>query len=56
MKPLNYQKYYSFDEYISSPNAKSHKVLSEKWLTDWQNSTSYKNHIDSITQDINLVV
>jgi hypothetical protein len=54
MKPLNFQKYYSFAAYISSPNAKSHKVLSEKWLADWQNSSSYKKHIDSITQDINL--
>jgi hypothetical protein len=54
MKPSNYQKYYSFAAYISSPNAKSHKVLSEKWLADWQNSSSYKKHIDSITQDKNL--
>jgi hypothetical protein len=54
----SFQKYYSFVEYISSPNAKALKGISEKWLADWQNSPSYQKHIDSITQDkrLSLVV
>ena len=50
----NFQKYYSFEEYISSPNAKSHKAISEKWLSDWKNSNSYQKHIDTINNDKNL--
>ena len=50
----NLKQYYSFEEYMSSPIALYHRKMSEQWLSDWQNSDSYKKHIDTITKDTNL--